>query len=66
MIMKKQNLDYDKAYSELLKILEHLQSDDIGLEEIFSKLQRAIELTEFCKQRLREIETVVDKLKPSI
>lgn len=64
--MKKQNLDYDKAYSELLKILEHLQSDDIGLEEISSTLQRAIELTEFCKQRLREIETVVDKLKPSI
>lgn len=65
-MMKKENLNYDTAYAELTRILEQLQSNEVGLEELALKLQRASELTEFCKNRLRDIETKVEKLKPSL
>ncbi|MEZ4909412.1 MAG: exodeoxyribonuclease VII small subunit [Saprospiraceae bacterium] len=64
--MKKDNLNYDTAYAELTQILEQLQSNEVGLEELSIKLQRAAELTDFCKKRLRDIEAKVEKLKPSL
>jgi exodeoxyribonuclease VII small subunit len=60
--MKKKELTYDQAYKELNEILTALQQEDAGLDDLSSKLARATELTQFCKQKLREIDSEVSKL----
>ncbi len=55
-------MTYDSAYQELNKILEELQSENTGLEDLSNKLKRAIELAEFCKTRLRSIEEDIEKI----
>lgn len=57
-------MDYDSAYTELTAILQQIQSEDTGLEQISSLLKRATELAEFCRQRLRTIEEEIQKIHP--
>ena len=54
-------LTYDKAFAELNKILEELQSEDISIDKLALKSKRANELLAFCKDKLREIEKEVNE-----
>lgn len=56
--MSKQHkqLTYELAYAELNKILQVLQSADIGLEELTAHLKRAKELILFCREQLHLTE----------
>jgi len=54
--------DFDSAYKEMEKILNEIQSEETGLEELSIKLKRATELAEFCKKRLREIEEDIENI----
>ena len=58
--MKK--LTYDSAYKELSKIFEKIEQDAIPLEALGKNVARANELVQFCKTRLRDIESEVDGL----
>ena len=58
-------MTYDTAYAELNNILISLQSDETGLDDLSEKLKRAAELSEFCKSKLRSIETDIEKISPS-
>ncbi len=58
-------MTYDKAFAELNDILISLQSEEAGLDDLAEKLQKAAELAEFCKARLRNIEQEVEKLSDS-
>lgn len=57
-------MTYDTAYAELTKILNELQSDETGLDQLSDMLKRAAELTEFCKSKLRSIEADIEKVNP--
>ena len=59
--MKKQ-MTYDSAYAELNRILQQLQNDESGLDELSTQLTRAGELVKFCREKLRSIEEDLDKL----
>ncbi|MCZ2102181.1 MAG: exodeoxyribonuclease VII small subunit [Chitinophagales bacterium] len=59
-------LTYDSAYTELNKLLNELQSEEIGLDDLSKKLKRAIELSEFCKSQLRSIEEDIEKINDSM
>lgn len=54
--------DFDTAYREMEKILNEIQSEETGLEELSIKLKRATELAEYCKNRLREIEEDIENI----
>jgi len=56
------NLTYDAAYKELNSILNDLQSDETGLDTLAEKLKRAAELSSFCKEKLREVETSIETI----
>jgi exodeoxyribonuclease VII small subunit len=62
--MSKQHnqLTYEGAYAELSKILQILQGQEVGLEELTVHLRRAKELIQFCQEQLRltenELETI--------
>lgn len=58
-------MTFDTAYAELNSILVSLQSDETGLDDLSEKLKRAAELSEFCKSKLRSIETDIEKISPS-
>ena len=47
---------YDAAFGELKTILEALQQDEIGVDELAQKVKRAAELIAFCGDRLRKAE----------
>ena len=55
-------LTYDVAFKELSGILNELQSDETGLDVLAEKLKRAAELSNFCKDKLREVETTIDTI----
>ena len=56
------NFSYDKAIVELNKIIESIQKEEVGLDNLSEMISRANELIEKCKSRLREIDTEVEKL----
>jgi len=58
-------MTYDTAYAELNNILISLQSEETGLDDLSEKLKRAAELSEFCKSKLRSIESDIEKVSPS-
>jgi exodeoxyribonuclease VII small subunit len=66
MKKKKDDLSFDKAYTELEEISRAIQSGTIGIDDLSVKVARASELIKFCKQKLRTIEgdltTVFDQL----
>lgn len=52
-------ITYDKAFQELNQILDDIQSEEVGIDEIAKKSKRANELLKFCRDKLRTIESQV-------
>jgi len=48
--------DYAKAYEELQNIISQLNSDEIGIDDLSTKVKRAQKLIKSCKSKLRNIE----------
>lgn len=57
----KTNLTYQKALDELNKIVAEIDSETIPLDQLSEKIQRAGELLEFCRHKLRETEEAFEK-----
>lgn len=59
-------ITYQKAYDELEAIMKDLQADKITVDEMTSKVNRAVELITFCNTMLRttegEVSAIVKKL----
>jgi exodeoxyribonuclease VII small subunit len=64
--MAEEKLTYASAYEELEAIMEALQDDRIGVDELTAKVKRAALLITFCTDMLRttekEVGDVVKKL----
>ena len=64
--MAEKKLTYESAYTELGGIMEDLQNDAIGVDELTTKVKRAALLIKFCNEMLRtteeEVTAVVKKL----
>ena len=60
--MKAKKTDYDKAIEQLEKLVERIQSGDMGLEEMRGEVKHALELIQTCKAKLRDIEADLDSL----
>ena len=62
--MKKveEHLTYEKAFAELERIMQDLQEDKIGVDELTSKVKRAVVLITFCNEMLRSTEAEVGAL----
>ncbi len=57
----KKELSYTEAYNELQLIAENLESGKYSVDEISEKIKRAAELVNYCKTKLRTIETEIDE-----
>ena len=52
-------MTYSKAYSELEKLVEQIEQDEIQLDTLAEKVKQARELITFCEDKLRSVENEV-------
>jgi exodeoxyribonuclease VII small subunit len=53
---------YDSAIKELNQIIESIQNDEIGLDQLGEMIKRANELVGKCKTKLREVDAQIENL----
>ncbi len=51
---------YTKAYTELQSIVNKMQNEEIGLDELGKEVKRAAELIKMCKDKLRDVEKEIE------
>ena len=63
----KETMTYKKAFEELSKIVEEIDSEKVQVDTLSEKINRAIELITFCQTKLRtteeEFKIALEKLK---
>jgi exodeoxyribonuclease VII small subunit len=52
---------YDAALAELQEIVRNLESDSSGIDQLAEQVKRASELLAFCRAKLRQTETEIEK-----
>jgi len=52
---------YDQAVKELNSILHALEDENVSIDKLSDKVNRAKELLEFCNNKLRSIENEFDE-----
>lgn len=57
---------YEAAYAELQQLLQDLQNEAVGIDELSAKLARAADLIRFCRERLRQTEAEVARLNEAL
>ncbi|MDM1397068.1 exodeoxyribonuclease VII small subunit [Myroides odoratimimus] len=61
-----EQLTYEKAALELEVILNDLKNDEVTVDELASKVERASKLIVFCKEKLttteQQVEGIIEKL----
>ncbi len=53
---------YEESFEELQQIVADLEDGEISVDELSSKIKRASELIQFCKQKLTTTEEDVSKI----
>lgn len=59
--MKK--LTYAKALEELEKLSEEIESGHSDPDTLLEKIKRTMELVKFCREKLREAEMEMERIK---
>lgn len=53
---------YEEAFAELEEIVAEIESGEIGVDELSSKVKRASELVKICKHKLQNTEEDVQAI----
>jgi exodeoxyribonuclease VII small subunit len=61
--MTKKINNFDEAYNELAEIAREMEAQELPIEQLAEKVERAAELTNYCKERLRQIEDKLTSLR---
>jgi exodeoxyribonuclease VII small subunit len=65
-----EDIGYADAMAELEDILEHLESDDLDVDVLAARVERASALIEICRTRITkarvQVESVVAELEESV
>jgi len=60
--MKKDKLTYSSAITELEEIVNDIESGEVDVDVLTTKVKRASELIRFCKNNLRDTQEEVQKV----
>ncbi|MEY2949987.1 MAG: exodeoxyribonuclease VII small subunit [Saprospiraceae bacterium] len=55
-------LTYEKAYEEIQEIAQAMESEQINVDELAEKAARAQKLIQFCREKLRTIQTSLEEV----
>ncbi len=58
----KKNETYQSALAELQGLVDQLQSNEIAIDELAERVERAKTLIAFCREKLRNTEVTIDQL----
>jgi len=61
-VQNQESNTYESALNELQQILSNIESQSINLDELTEQTKRARMLIEYCRNRLRQIESDTDQL----
>jgi exodeoxyribonuclease VII small subunit len=59
----KKKPNFAEAFTELEKLTEWFEKEDVDLDESMKKFERGLELASVCKEKLADVENKVKKLK---
>ena len=59
---KKTIESYSAAMDELQEILGQLENDEIGVDDLVDKVERASDLLKWCDKKLRDTESKIQKI----
>lgn len=65
MATKKKTVDFEKALSELDRLVTTMESGEMSLEESLKSFEQGVKLTRECQQALQEAEQKVELLLQS-
>ena len=57
----KSNLTFDKAFSDLTKLVNQIEDDKIQVDTLSEKVKEANELIKFCETKLRSIDSEIKR-----
>jgi exodeoxyribonuclease VII small subunit len=57
----KSNLTFDKAFSDLTKLVNQIEDDKIQVDTLSEKVKEANELIKFCETKLRTIDSEIKR-----
>ena len=57
-----ENISYEKAISRLEEIVSQLENNEIPLEDSVALFQEGIELSQYCDQKLKNIQEKVAQI----
>jgi exodeoxyribonuclease VII small subunit len=60
--MSTKKTSYREAYSELESILEKLENNELDVDQLTEQVKRASELIKFCRGKLFETESEIEKI----
>ena len=58
----KKDLNYSTAIKELEEILAKLEEGELEIDDLTTKVKRASELIQFCRNKLHNTQTDVEKI----
>lgn len=60
--MTKQELKYEDAVRQLETIVDKLESNELGIDQLSSELKKAQQLIRLCKEKLTKTDNEIKKL----
>lgn len=60
--MTKQELKYEDAVRQLETIVDKLESNELGIDQLSSELKKAQQLIKLCKEKLTKTDNKIKKL----
>lgn len=55
-------MKYEDALNELQVLIQAIEEDEVSIDDLVQKVQRAKELLQFCQAKLRDIGTEMEEL----
>jgi len=60
--MTKEKINYDTAVAEIEEILEKIEEENLGVDELAEKVNRVSQLLKICRDRLLASEEQINKI----
>ena len=64
--MSKKQLSYKDAVSEIEEILQKIENEELDVDDLSTKVKQVSTLIAFCKKKLHETESEVEKILKDI
>lgn len=58
---KNKEINYQDALNELESIVSAIEEDDLDIDKLSEEVKRALELIQYCRQKLRNTEEDIQK-----